>query len=248
MENETTYQLNMWARCDLHELKTLERLKVSGTQMRVYLVLKSFSRAKHICFPSLKTIVKALGHTSATAIQIVCRALKRLADLGLIKRNHRRSKERFVMTESKASCQKRQEQLDQTVNKRQEQEDNSYINKRKETKKRPQIVYKSHKTKHRGWRKARTYDGGNASKALADGLPAPETLFSTAVKNGIRLSPKECGILQDYIKKTPKFRDFVLAYHPKRHTEITGICPSGKEIIEAQDRITNELKENLGIL
>ncbi len=248
---ETTFSLTRWARCEIEEIQRLEELKVSGTCTRIYLILRSFCREKVSCFPSLKTIVKHLGCKSKSAVQIVCRGLATLERLGLIKRNHKTSKERFVMSELSSVKQKRQIELNKNVNKTEATEHNSLFNKReiqKNKKKRPQIEWKSHKPKSKGLRQIGGFDGGLRFESQKTTLPKPESLFSDIIKHERRINPRETAILQDHILICESFRDFVIAYHPKRHTEIMGVAPSSSEITEAQKRIEDELKRQMGFI
>ena len=248
---ETTFMLTRWARCEIEEIQRLEELKVSGTATRIYLILRSFCRDKVSCFPSLNTIVKHLGCKSKSAVQIVCRGLATLERLGLIKRNHKTSKERFVMKELSSVKQKRQIELNKNVNKTEPTEHKSLFNKRKHTKnnkKRPQIEWSSHKPKNKGFRKIGGFDGGLRFESQETTLPKPESLFSSIIKHSKTINPQEAAILQEHILICDSFRDFVIAYHPKRHTEIMGVAPSSSEITEAQNRIEEELKRQMSFI
>ena len=77
------------------ELSELAKLHASGCAVLTYTTLAGFSRNKASCFPSIRTISEALGNAYTTrAIQ---KALKWLEDHQLIKRNEKRSKQRFIL-------------------------------------------------------------------------------------------------------------------------------------------------------
>lgn len=77
------------------ELSELAKLHASGCAVLTYTTLAGFSRNKASCFPSIRTISEALGNAYTTrAIQ---KALKWLEDNQLIKRNEKRSKQRFIL-------------------------------------------------------------------------------------------------------------------------------------------------------
>ena len=78
------------------EITDLAKLKPSGCVVLVYTALLSYCHGlKTHCFPSIKTISAKLGNSyTERAIQ---KSLKFLEDNGMIKRNHRRSKQRFHM-------------------------------------------------------------------------------------------------------------------------------------------------------
>ena len=97
-----TANANTYAIVNIQEIKKLQECSLSGLQTRVYMVLCSFSNNKANCFPSLKTIAETLGMSCKSATQQVLRALKVLEDVGLIKRNSKRSKSRFEMITRRA--------------------------------------------------------------------------------------------------------------------------------------------------
>jgi hypothetical protein len=77
------------------EISELAKLKASGCAVLTYTTLAGFARNKGSCFPSIRTISEALGNAYTTrAIQ---KALKWLCDSKLIKRNDKRSKQRFIL-------------------------------------------------------------------------------------------------------------------------------------------------------
>lgn len=77
------------------ELSELAKLHASGCAVLTYTTLAGFARNKGSCFPSIRTISEALGNAYTTrAIQ---KALKWLCDSKLIKRNDKRSKQRFIL-------------------------------------------------------------------------------------------------------------------------------------------------------
>jgi hypothetical protein len=83
----------MYAQITSVELSKLATLKASGLQTQVYLALASHAWGRETCFPSLKTIKKALANVPH--INSISRALKWLEDVGLIARQEATSKSRF---------------------------------------------------------------------------------------------------------------------------------------------------------
>jgi hypothetical protein len=77
------------------DIRELGRLKASGCAVLLYTALLSYARDKVSCFPSIKTLSEQLG--GAYAESGIYKALKWLEDNKFIKRNERRSKQRFVM-------------------------------------------------------------------------------------------------------------------------------------------------------
>ena len=77
------------------DIKELGRLKASGCAVLLYTALLSYARDKVSCFPSIKTLSDQLG--GAYAESGIYKALKWLEDNKFIKRNEKRSKQRFVM-------------------------------------------------------------------------------------------------------------------------------------------------------
>ena len=80
------------------ELQTLTRLNASGRTIQCLIALRSFAWDGRTCFPSIKAIAERMGLTNKTYKQSVLASLKWLEDKGLIVRNDKRSKERFVIT------------------------------------------------------------------------------------------------------------------------------------------------------
>lgn len=95
-ENTTANQ-RQFVMITIEELQTLTRLNASARTIETLIALRSFAWNGKTCFPSLKAIAERMGLTSKTYEQTVLRALKWLEDHNLIKRNHRTSKERFVI-------------------------------------------------------------------------------------------------------------------------------------------------------
>ena len=77
------------------ELSELGSHKPSGCAVLIYTALCSFSRNKATCFPSVGTLAKAIGGAFST--RSIQRALLFLETIKFIKRNEKKSKERFVM-------------------------------------------------------------------------------------------------------------------------------------------------------
>ena len=77
------------------DIRELGRLKASGCAVLLYTALLSYARDKVSCFPSIKTLSDQLG--GAYAESGIYKALKWLEDNKFIKRNEKRSKQRFVM-------------------------------------------------------------------------------------------------------------------------------------------------------
>lgn len=80
------------------ELQTLTRLNASGRTIQCLIALRSFAWDGRTAFPSIKAIAERMGLTNKTYKQSVLASLKWLEDHGLIVRNDKRSKERFVIT------------------------------------------------------------------------------------------------------------------------------------------------------
>ena len=137
MNPSQSFQLATYARCEIEEIQLMEKHKLSGTCCRIYLILRSFSREKQSCFPSLRTIARNLGNNSKHNISIVSRALRKLVELGLIIQNKAKSKQRFIMKASNTIRQKRQQIIDKNVNRTQTQEQKSLFNKRDTKKTKP---------------------------------------------------------------------------------------------------------------
>jgi len=77
------------------DIKELGRLKASGCAVLLYSALLSYARDKVSCFPSIKTLSDQLG--GAYADSGIYKALRWLEQNKFIKRNEKRSKQRFVM-------------------------------------------------------------------------------------------------------------------------------------------------------
>lgn len=78
-----------------NHLTELGSHKPSGCAVLIYTALLSFSRNKTSCFPSIATISKTIG--GAFSVRSIQRGLLFLESIGFIKRNEKRSKQRFVM-------------------------------------------------------------------------------------------------------------------------------------------------------
>jgi len=78
------------------EVQRLGELKAPASVYQVVLALNSFAmNLKESCFPSLGTIRSWLG--DSLSMRSIERAIKWLVDNGIIVRNHKRSKNRFVL-------------------------------------------------------------------------------------------------------------------------------------------------------
>lgn len=71
--------------------------KAPSCAIYVIQALLGYSFGKDSCFPNHKTIQSWLGGKEAIALSTIRKALKWLEDHGFIKRNHRRSKDRYVL-------------------------------------------------------------------------------------------------------------------------------------------------------
>ena len=80
------------------ELQTFTKLNAPARVIECYIALRSFMWNGKSAFPSLKKIAERMGLENKTYKQTVSTALKWLEDHGLIQRNERTSKERFVLT------------------------------------------------------------------------------------------------------------------------------------------------------
>ena len=78
-----------------NHLAELGSHRPSGCAVLIYTALLSFSRNKTFCFPSIATLSKQIG--GKFSIRSIQRGLKFLEQIGFIKRNDKRSKQRFVM-------------------------------------------------------------------------------------------------------------------------------------------------------
>jgi len=77
------------------DISDLGKHKASGCTVLTYSALLTYCRNKTSCFPSIKTISEAIG--GVYSVRQIQRALKFLEDNHFIKRNGKRSKERFVL-------------------------------------------------------------------------------------------------------------------------------------------------------
>lgn len=82
----------------IDELQTFTKLNAPARVIECYIALRSFMWNGRSAFPSLKKIAERMGLENKTFKQTVSVALKWLEDHGMIKRNSRTSKERFVLT------------------------------------------------------------------------------------------------------------------------------------------------------
>jgi len=88
----------------INDLQRLQQHNASGLVMRVWMGLRSFCwNGKKTCFPSIATIAERIGYTGKSAQQSIGKALKWLEDNAFIKRNHKRSSDRFVMIDNIAN-------------------------------------------------------------------------------------------------------------------------------------------------
>ncbi len=95
---EILYSRNSFTPISVADIQRLQAARLSGTTTRVYLLLKSHCFGlKTTCFPSLKRLAVMLGLEHKSALKTICRSLKELEDAGLIERNGRKQKNRFVM-------------------------------------------------------------------------------------------------------------------------------------------------------
>ena len=84
------------------DISALGKVKASGCAVLLYSALLSYARDKVSAFPSIATLSKAIGGAySETGIY---KALKFLEDHKFIKRNDKRSKQRFVMLRKMAKA------------------------------------------------------------------------------------------------------------------------------------------------
>ena len=76
------------------EWNLLAKNKAPRSVWAVLVVLNGFAQDKDYCFPSVATIEKALENSISQST--IGKALKWLCDYGVLKRNHRQSKKRFI--------------------------------------------------------------------------------------------------------------------------------------------------------
>lgn len=86
---------NTFAIINSSDISDLGKHKASGCTVLTYSALLTYCRNKTSCFPSIKTISEAIG--GVYSVRQIQRALKFLEDNHFIKRNGKRSKERFVL-------------------------------------------------------------------------------------------------------------------------------------------------------
>ena len=77
------------------DISALGKAKASGCAVLLYSALLSYSRNKQFCFPSISTLSERIG--GAFSVRQIQRSLKFLETAGFIKRNHKTSKQRFVI-------------------------------------------------------------------------------------------------------------------------------------------------------
>lgn len=77
------------------DISALGKAKASGCAVLLYSALLSYSRNKKSCFPSIRTLSERIG--GAYSLAGIHKALKWLENHNFIKRNHKTSKQRFVM-------------------------------------------------------------------------------------------------------------------------------------------------------
>ena len=99
---EILYSRNSFTQISVADIQRLQAARLSGTTTRVYLLLKQHCYGnKTTCFPSLRRLAEMLEMKHKTAERTICRSLKELEDAGLIERNGRRKKNRFVLLQEK---------------------------------------------------------------------------------------------------------------------------------------------------
>lgn len=77
------------------DISALGKAKASGCAVLLYSALLSYSRNKTFCFPSITTLSERIG--GAYSLAGIHKALRWLEDQKFIRRNHKTSKQRFVM-------------------------------------------------------------------------------------------------------------------------------------------------------
>tara|TARA_R100000805_G_C3577413_1_gene81990 strand:+ start:233 stop:844 length:612 start_codon:yes stop_codon:yes gene_type:complete len=88
--------MTTFAIIDARDITELGKHKASGCAWALYTALMTFARGtKASCFPSIKTLSELIGGNYSEAG--IFKALKWLEDKKFIKRNEKRSKQRFVM-------------------------------------------------------------------------------------------------------------------------------------------------------
>lgn len=233
----TTYKTH-YARIDIEELQLLEKHKVSGTCTRVYLALKSFSREKQHCFPSLRTIATILQIKTKSALQTVSKALATLVKLGLIIKNQPNSKKRFFMKAQNEIIQNRQTRLSKNGNITETKNTNSFTNKRNTQKHNKNIIYKNgQKTANKSRYNQRSgFNGGINETYTESDLHPVEQAFSKAIDQRNPLSPDQVKMFQDYITKNINFQWWVQSHHPSMWQKIMCVRLTDDEILLAHKR------------
>ena len=94
MENSMTSYSPTYATITSKEWNLLAKNKAPRSVWAVLVVLNSFAQDKDYCFPSVATIERCLENSISQST--IGKALKWLCDYGVLKRNHRQSKKRFI--------------------------------------------------------------------------------------------------------------------------------------------------------
>ena len=89
------------------QLKLFQSENLSGLCMRVYIAIQSFAWNGRSCFPSIKSIAERMGYTGSSYKTSISKCLRTLEKCGLIIRNHKQSKERFILTNENERLSKR---------------------------------------------------------------------------------------------------------------------------------------------
>lgn len=138
------------------------------------------------------------------------------------------------MKASNTIRQKRQQIIDKNVNRTQTQEQKSLFNKRDTKKTKKSFFPKIHKKG--GWKKMGAFDGGINQTYTETDLSATEQTFNDVLLSGRELRPIEAKELQHKAQENPKWRWWVLAFHPKMWKKIMGVVPSSKEMRLAMEK------------
>ena len=102
--NEIVFAKSSYTTITVADIQKMQSVELSGMETRILLLLMTHCwNGKTSCFPSLKRLAVMLGIQSSSALQSISRCLKALEDKGLIQRNGRKSKDRFVMIKEKRS-------------------------------------------------------------------------------------------------------------------------------------------------
>ena len=95
---------NSFVMVSIEDLQRLQAVNASGLVMRTWMALRSYCwNGKRTCFPSIASIAERMGYTGRSAQQSIGKALKFLEDNGFIRRNDKRSTDRFVMLDGIAN-------------------------------------------------------------------------------------------------------------------------------------------------